>query len=254
VQVGNAAAGQEQHDVLGELLGLAWRRHLRGADPDADDWRFLAAVADRAAGVWELPDRGIWEWRGEPRHFVHSKALCWAGLDHALRLADSCGFDAPARWHEACDAIREAVDRHGVDDRGVFVQVFDADDLDAAALLLPVAGYCAWDDPRMVATADAVRDELDEGGLLRRYRIDDGQPGEEHPFTACTFWLAECLARQGRRADAERAFSAAMAVRTPLGLFSEQADPAPGGSWGNVPQALSHLSHIAAAIALNGGN
>jgi GH15 family glucan-1,4-alpha-glucosidase len=251
VRVGNGAAGQEQHDVLGELLNLAWRRCARGAIPDADDWRFLRAVADRAAACWREPDRGIWEWREAPRHFVHSKALCWSALDRALALADAAGHDAPReRWEQERDAIRAAVDSRGVDRRGVFVQAFDGEDLDAAVLLLPVAGYCAWDDPRMLATVDAVRAELDDGGLLRRYAVDDGNPGREHAFTACTFWLAECLARQGRTAEARAAFDAAMAVRTPLGLFSEQADARTGASWGNFPQALTHLSHLSAARAL----
>lgn len=251
VRAGNGAAAQEQHDVLGELLNLAWRRHERGDDPDDADWRFLRAVADQAADCWRRPDRGIWEWREAPRHFVHSKALCWSALDRALCLAAATGHDAPrARWTRERDAIREAIDARGVDRRGVFVQAFDGDDLDAAVLLLPVAGYCAWDDPRMIASADAIRAELDDGGLLRRYRVPDGNPGREHPFTACTFWLAECLARQGRTAEAQEAFDAAMAVRTPLGLFAEEADPRSGDAWGNFPQALAHLSHLSAAHAL----
>jgi GH15 family glucan-1,4-alpha-glucosidase len=143
-----------------------------------------------------------------------------------------------------------AVDRHGVDDRGVFVQAFGSADLDAAVLLLPVAGFCAFDDPRMIATADAIRDELGQDGLLRRYRVDDGQPGEEHPFLACSFWLVECLARQGRLDDARTAFDAALRARTDLGLFAEQADGRTGEPWGNFPQALTHLAHLAAAQAL----
>ena len=251
VRVGNGAVEQDQLDVLGELLNLSFREHERGADVDEDDWRFLRAVADRAARQWQEPDRGIWEWRDGPRHFVHSKALCWVALDRALRLADALGFDAPTeRWTAARDAIRDAVDRHGVDDRGVFVQAFGAPDLDAAVLLLPVAGYCAFDDARMVATADAIREELGEGGLVRRYRVDDGQPGEEHPFLACSFWLAECFAYQRRADDARVVFDAALRARTDLGLFAEQADAHTGEPWGNFPQALTHLAHLAAAQAL----
>jgi GH15 family glucan-1,4-alpha-glucosidase len=251
VRVGNGAVAQEQHDVLGELVNLSYRQHARGVELDGDDWRFLRAIVDRAAEVWHRPDRGLWEWRGEPRHFVHSKALCWSALDRGLRLAEAGGFEAPrARWEQARDAARAAIDRHGVDARGVFVQAFGSSDLDAAALLLPVAGYCAWDDERMVATADAIKAELDDGGLLRRYRVDDGQPGREHPFLACTFWLVEALARQGRRAEARTWFDSALAARTPLGLFAEQADPRTGRPWGNFPQALTHLAHIAAAQAL----
>jgi GH15 family glucan-1,4-alpha-glucosidase len=251
VRVGNAAAGQDQHDVLGELVNLSFRQHDRGVSPDADDWRFLYAIVDHAAGVWDRPDRGLWEWRGEPRHFVHSKALCWAALDRGLRLAEATGFGAPReRWAGQRDAVRAAIDQHGVDERGVFVQAFGSRDLDSAALLLPLAGYCAWDDERMVATADAIAAGLDDGGLLRRYDAHDDQPGREHPFVACTFWLVEVLARQGRRTEARAWFDRALAVRTPLGLFSEEAEPRTGRSWGNFPQALTHLSHIAAAQAL----
>jgi GH15 family glucan-1,4-alpha-glucosidase len=253
VRVGNGAVDQRQNDVLGELVNLSFRQTERGFGIGPEDWRFLRALADRAAEVWDQPDRGLWEWRGEPRHFVHSKALCWSALDRGLRLADMTGFDAPRqRWTSAREAAREAIDRDGVDRRGVFVQAFGSSELDAAALLLPMAGYCAWDDPRMIATADAVAEELDEGGLLRRYRCDDGQPGREHPFVACTFWLAECLAHQGRAAEGRAAFDRALATRTELGLFAEEADPHTGALWGNTPQALTHLAHIGAALALAG--
>lgn len=251
VRIGNGAAGQDQHDVLGALLNLSFRQHERGFELDEDDWRFLRALVDRTAEIWREPDRGIWEWRGEPRHFVHSKALCWSALDRGLRLADAAGFDAPAdRWRAERDALREAIDRDGVDERGVFVQACGSPDLDAASLLLPMAGYCAWDDPRMVATTDAVMEELDDEGLLRRYAVDDGMPGREGAFLACTFWLVECLAGQGRLAEARRAFDRALRTRTALGLFAEEADAATDRPWGNFPQALTHLAHIGAAQAL----
>jgi GH15 family glucan-1,4-alpha-glucosidase len=252
VRIGNAAARQHQHDVYGELLDLAWAWHRQGHSPDADDWRFLVELVNEAAKRWKTADRGIWELRGRPRHLVHSKVLCWVAVDRGLRLADEVGFPAPVgRWAATRAAIRVAVERHGYDPgRGVFTQAFDRPELDAALLLLPSTGFVAWDDPRMRRTVDAVRRELEADGLLRRYRAPDGLEGTEGTFVACTFWLAECLARQGRTAQARAAFARASATANDLGLFAEEFDPASGTLLGNFPQALTHLSHITAAVAL----
>jgi GH15 family glucan-1,4-alpha-glucosidase len=252
VRIGNAAAHQHQHDVYGELLDLAWAWHRQGHSPDADDWRFLVELVNEAAKRWTTPDRGIWELRGRPRHLVHSKVLCWMALDRGLRLAEEAGLPAPVRrWTATRAAIRVAVERHGYDPaRGVFTQAFRRPDLDAALLLLPSTGFVAWDDPRMLRTVDAVRRELEIDGLLLRYRAPDGLEGTEGAFVACTFWLAECLARQGRTAPAREAFAWASATANDLGLFAEEFDPGTGILLGNFPQALTHLSHIAAAVAL----
>jgi GH15 family glucan-1,4-alpha-glucosidase len=252
VRIGNAAARQHQHDVYGELLDLAWSWHRQGHSPDADDWRFLVELVNEAAERWRTPDRGIWELRGRPRHLVHSKAMCWVALDRGLRLAADLGFAAPvARWTATRAAIRAAVERRGYDaGLGVFTQAFGRAELDAALLLLPSVGFVAWDDPRMLRTVDAIRRELEVDGLLLRYRTADGLEGTEGPFVACTFWLAECLARQGRAAEARAAFARASATANDLGLFAEEFDPATGTLLGNYPQALTHLSHIAAAVAL----
>ncbi len=252
VRIGNAAARQHQHDVYGELLDLAWSWHRQGHSPDADDWRFLVELVNAAAERWRTPDRGIWELRGRPRHLVHSKVMCWVALDRGLRLADDLGFPAPvARWTETRAAIRAAVERRGYDPgRGVFTQAFGRAELDAALLLLPSVGFVAWDDPRMLRTVDALRRELEVDGLLLRYRTPDGLEGAEGAFVACTFWLAECLARQGRTAEARAAFARASATANDLGLFAEEFHPASGTLLGNFPQALTHLSHIAAAVAL----
>jgi GH15 family glucan-1,4-alpha-glucosidase len=252
VRIGNAAARQHQHDVYGELLDLAWSWHRQGHSPDADDWRFLVELVNEAAERWRMPDRGIWELRGRPRHLVHSKAMCWVALDRGLRLAADLGFAAPvARWTATRAAIRAAVERRGYDaERGVFTQAFGRAELDAALLLLPSVGFVAWDDPRMLRTVDALRRELEVDGLLLRYRTADGLEGTEGTFVACTFWLAECLARQGRATEARAAFARASATANDLGLFAEEFDPATGTLLGNYPQALTHLSHIAAAVAL----
>ncbi len=255
VRVGNDAAGQVQLDAFGEILNLAWRWHRRGHSPDDDEWRFFSELVNSAVECWSEPDRGIWEWRGERRHFVHSKACCWAAVDRGLRLAGECARSAPVRrWERAREAIREAIEDRGYDsERGVFVQCFDEPALDAALLLLPVVGFVAFDDERMRRTTDAVREQLDACGLLYRYREDDQLPGHEGAFLACSFWLAECYARQGRLAQAREVFDRAMGAASPLGLFSEQVDPDSGELLGNYPQTLTHLSHVAAALALAQG-
>jgi GH15 family glucan-1,4-alpha-glucosidase len=252
VRVGNSAESQLQLDVYGEILNLTWRWHQRGHSPGDDDWRFMVELVDAAAERWEEPDRGIWEWPHEPRQFVHSKALCWTALDRGLRLAEECMRKAPEqRWRNARDEIRQTLESDGYDKkRGVFVQELGGEDLDAALLLLPVAGFVDWNDERMVRTTDAIREELDDDGLIRRYNGRDGIGGREGAFLACSFWLAECLARQNRVVDARKVFDRALATANDLGLFAEEFDTRAGESVGNFPQGLTHLSHIAAATAL----
>jgi GH15 family glucan-1,4-alpha-glucosidase len=252
VRVGNAASEQFQADVYGELLELAWRWHQRGRSPDDDYWRFLLSLVDAAADRWEEPDRGLWEIRGEPRHFVHSKVMCWAALDRGIKLAGECLRQAPLeRWRRVRDRIHESVTENGFDDRRqCFVQSYGSPDVDAALLLLPSVDFVAYDDPRMVATADVVAEDLDDGGLLRRYRGDDALDGSEGVFIACSFWLAECLAYQGRPVPARQVYDRAAATANDLGLYAEEFDTAHGVQLGNFPQGLTHLSHIAAAVAL----
>jgi GH15 family glucan-1,4-alpha-glucosidase len=253
VRVGNGAARQMQLDALGELVHLTWMWHERGQECDADEWRFVRSLVDAAARRWREPDRGIWEWRAEPRHFVHSKAACWSALDCGLRLAEALEADVPAAgWRRERDAIRDAVlDAGWHPERRGFRQAFGRDELDAAALMLPVTGIVAWDDERMASTADAIARALDDGGLIRRYEgADDGLPGREGAFLACSFWLAEAYAYQGRTGRAREVYDAAMATAGPLGLFSEEHDTGRGEPVGNYPQTLTHLAQIAAATAL----
>jgi GH15 family glucan-1,4-alpha-glucosidase len=252
VRIGNQAAGQLQLDALGEMLNQAWRWHRRGRSPDDDEWRFFAELVETAVERWGEPDQGIWEWRDEPRHFVHSKAGCWTAIERGLTLAEECMRRAPLRrWKHAREEIREAIETCGYDeDRGIFLQCFDEPELDAALLLLPVLGFVEFDDDRMIRTTDAVRENLGDGGFIRRYEQDDGLPGKEGAFLACSFWLVECYARQGRLGQAREAFDHALGAASPRGLFSEQIDPDSRELLGNYPQALTHLSHIAAAIAL----
>ena len=235
---------------------LAGRWSARGNRPDEHYWEFLVETIEVALQNWQRPDRGIWEVRGAPRHFVHSKVMCWAAVQRGLELAERHGLPAPlARWREQRDRIRDAVLMRGIDPRGGhFVAAFDAPDLDAALLLLPDVGFVAYDDPRMHATVAAVTQRLDAGGLIRRYDSDDdGLRGGEGAFVPCTFWLAECLARQGRDDAARARFERACACANELGLFSEEYDATAGEMLGNFPQGLTHLAHISAALALAHG-
>ena len=252
VRIGNAASRQLQLDTPGEILDLVWRWHQRGVSPDDDEWRFFSELVEMVVDRWQEPDRGIWEWRGKPRHFVHSKACCWATVDRGLRLAEECGRRAPLRrWRQARKQIREAIESSGYDStRGIYVQTFGGKPLDSALLLLPLMGYVDYDDERMVRTTQAIHEELGAGGFLMRYREKDGLPGHEGAFLACSFWLAECYARQGKFQEARRVFDDAMGAASPLGLFAEEVDPETGELLGNYPQALTHLSHVSAAVAI----
>jgi GH15 family glucan-1,4-alpha-glucosidase len=256
VRIGNDAAGQLQLDAPGQLVEQSWRSYERGIEPDDDYWRFIVDLAEMAAERWKEPDRGIWEWRDEPKHFTHSKVLCLVAIERALELADRCMRKAPQRrWRKAGDEIRRAVERRGFDkDRGIFVSAFDEDWLDGSLLRLPSMGFLAYDDDRMIRTVDAIREELDADGLIRRYKVNDGLPGDEGAFLACCFWLVEVLARQSRPEDAREVFDGTMRAANDLGLFSEEYDPRKGEMLGNFPQALTHLSHIEAALALEGAS
>jgi GH15 family glucan-1,4-alpha-glucosidase len=254
VRIGNAAARQLQLDAYGALLDLAWRWHLRGHSPDDDYWRFLVELVEGAAQRWREPDRGIWEVRGPPKHFVHSKAMCWSALEAGLKLARECSRRAPERrWRAARNEVRRAVESKGYDrKRGIFVRSFGSRAVDAALLLLPTVDFIDYQDERMIRTVDVIRDELMDDGLLRRYRTADGLKGEEGVFLPASFWLAECLAHQGQHDDAVEVFDRAVAAGNELGLFSEEFDQRTGEMLGNFPQGLSHLSHISAAMALGG--
>ena len=207
---------------------------------------------------WRQPDAGIWEVRGPLRHFTHSKVMAWVAFDRALRIAEATGRAGPlGRWRTVRDAIRAQVLAHGWSPaRGSFVQAYDLPALDASLLLLPLVGFLPADDPRMLATVAAIRRELEADGLVHRYRTTgpagDGLPPGEGAFIACSFWLVEVLALQGKRAEADALFARLLTLRNDVGLLAEEYDPAVG-QLGNLPQAFSHLALVTAALALARG-
>jgi GH15 family glucan-1,4-alpha-glucosidase len=257
VRIGNEAWRQRQLDVYGELLGAAHRlrSYLGALDPSTK--RFLRGVADAAAQHWRSVDNGIWEVRGEPRHFLHSKVMCWVALDRAIELAPT--IEAGHRvddWTASRDEIRSAILRNGwSDDAGAFTQTFGSRQLDASSLVLPIVGFLPADDPRMLRTIDAIERHLtDERGLVLRYRVeetDDGLESDEGSFLLCTFWLAEALALAGEVERARGVFERAAAYANDVGLMSEEVDGQTGEMLGNFPQAFSHVGLINAAWAIS---
>jgi len=259
VRIGNAASRQSQLDAYGSLAELAWQWQRRGHSPDDDYWRFLVDLVNTAAERWAEPDHGFWEVRGPARHFVHSKVMCWVALDRGVRLAKECLRQAPIeRWIKVAGEIREAVESQGYDaELGTFVQAFGSRELDSALLLIPDTGFVEHRDPRMVRTVDAIRRDLDNHGLLLRYRPEsdlDEMPPKEGAFLACSFWLTECLVHQGRMNEAREVFDRAVATSNDLGLFAEEFDVEAGEMLGNFPQAFTHMAHISAAAALAGAH
>jgi len=256
VRIGNGASTQFQSDMYGLIVELSWRWSERGVKPEKDYWDFLVAIIEAAIGKSRLPDRGIWEIRSQPRHFVNSKVMCWAAIDGGVALAEKYALSAPLdRWRQERDSLRINIETHGVDhNRGIFVESYDSDQVDAALLLLPVVDFVRFDDERMVRTTDVIRQELTSDGLILRYKSQDGLQGREGVFLACTFWLVECLARQGRRREALRAFKRAAGAANDLGLFAEQYAPNSKELLGNFPQGLTHLAHVSAALAVEEGS
>jgi len=256
VRIGNGAWQQTQIDVYGELLGAAYRYrdHLPAMGPPLS--RFLAALADGALSRWQEPDNGIWEIRGEPRHFTYSKLMCWMALDRAVEMADVLPPDAPLdTWASARDEIQSAILRDGWSDAaGAYTQSFGSDALDASVLMMPIVGFVAADDPRMDQTITAIAERLtDDRGLVFRYRTEegvDGLAGDEGTFLLCTFWLAQAQALAGRIDEARATFERAVAHVNDVGLLAEEVDSATGELLGNFPQAFSHIGLVNAAWAI----
>ena len=260
VRVGNAAAGQFQLDVWGEVLdGLSLARR-DGLPSTADAWDLQRALLDFLEGSWDRPDKSLWEVRGPDRQFVHSKVMAWVGVDRGIHAVERAGLEGPVdRWRQLRTEIHDDVCRHGFDaDRGTFTQFYGSEGLDAALLLIPRVGFLPWSDPRVTGTVDAVRHELDHDGLLLRYRPDadggvDGVAGTESAFLACSFWLADALLGLGRKDEAEQLFTRLVDLSNDLGLLSEEYDVSAGRQVGNTPQAFSHVGLVNTARHLADG-
>lgn len=256
VRIGNGAHDQFQLDVYGEVLDTFHVAHPHLPDDQPGIRRMGRAIVDLVADRWNEPDDGIWEVRGGRRHFTHSKVMAWVALDRAVKLAKAVGAstDMLNRWRRAREDVRAEILEKGVDSRGVFVQSFGDTALDASLLLVPLVGFLPADDPRVVATVDAIQRELSHDGFVYRYdvdRTDDGVGGHEGTFLMCTFWLADVLLLQGRRREAQELWDRLVALRNDVGLLAEMYDPTEGRMLGNFPQAFSHTALVSTGIALS---
>jgi alpha,alpha-trehalase len=256
VRIGNGAYSQFQLDVFGELLDTVWIYRQHGGEIDDIFWEFLGRVAGAVIDRWRLPDQGIWEIRGEPRHFTYSKVMAWVALDRVVRIAELDGREgALDEWRANRDELRELIEREGVDpENGAFVQSFsDGGKLDASNLMIPIVGFVEHTDPRARATFERTISELSADGFVYRYVTDgvDGLSGDEATFAICSFWLVECLARAGETERARELFERLLGFCNDVGLLAEEIDPHSGELIGNFPQAFSHLGLIQAAIALD---
>ncbi|MCY1021081.1 glycoside hydrolase family 15 protein [Pyxidicoccus sp. MSG2] len=254
VRVGNDAWKQRQLDVYGELLGSAHRLEDLLDKTDGAFRRFLVDAAEMAAKRWKQKDQGLWEMRCEPRHFVHSKLMCWVALDRAVRLAERLeAGDRVERWRRTRDDIRRALLEEGWnEDVGAFTQAFGSDVLDAACLMIPIVGFLPADDPRVRSTVRAIQTHLtDRNGLVHRYRMDDGVEGGEGAFLLCTFWLAQVQAMAGELEAATVTFTRAASFANDVGLLAEEVDEERRVVLGNYPQAFSHVGLVNAAWAIS---
>ena len=252
VRIGNGAYSQHQNDVFGAVLDSVYLHTKMGGHIPQRLWSLIKDQVQCALAVWDKPDQGIWEARGEPKHYVSSKLMCWVAADRGARLADLEGESALAReWQAAAETIRADILAHGVSDRGVFRQHYDTDALDASTLLIPLVRFLPADDERVRATVLAIADELQEGGLVLRYRVeetDDGLHGEEGTFLICSFWLVSALSEIGEKDRAEALCARLLNHASPLGLYAEELEASSGRHLGNYPQAFTHLALINAVM------
>ena len=256
VRVGNAAHAQLQLDVFGEVMDAFHQAREGGLAESRQAWHLQRALLGQLETIWDQPDRGIWEVRGDPQHFTYSKVMAWVAVDRALKSAEQFRLEGPLdRWRALRARIHDEVCRKGWSEaRGSFVQAYGSALLDASLLQLPLVGFLPPDDPRVRATVAAIERELMVDGLVLRYdsgATDDGLPAGEGAFLACTFWLADNYVMQGRRDEARRIFEGLLKLRNDVGLLSEEYDARAGRLVGNFPQAFSHVALIGTALNLS---
>jgi len=252
VRIGNGAYRQRQHDVWGAVLDSIYL-HTRSRDQLPDRlWPIIKRQVAGALAHWREPDRGIWEVRGEPKHFTSSKLMCWVAADRGARLAlVREDHEWAERWQAAAQEIHADICERGIDERGVFTQHYDTSALDASLLLMPLVRFLPAEDPRIVATVLAIADDLTENGLVLRYRVeqtDDGLSGEEGSFTICSFWLVSALCEIGELERARTLCEKLISHASSLALYAEEIEPRTGRHLGNFPQAFTHLALINAVM------
>ena len=256
VRVGNAASDQLQLDVYGEVMDALHQARRGGLKLTDADWAFQCAVLKHLESVWQQPDYGLWEIRGEPRHFTYSKVMCWVAFDRAIRDVEEFGLDGPVHhWRRLRQVIHNEVCERGFDPQlGSYVQSYGSKELDASLLLLPTVGFLPPDEPRIRGTIAAVEKRLFVDGFLLRYDThtsDDGLPSGEGAFLACTFWLADAYVMVGRIDDARELFERLLALRNDVGLLPEECDTRSHRMVGNFPQAFSHVALVNTAHNLS---
>jgi GH15 family glucan-1,4-alpha-glucosidase len=255
VRIGNGAAGHLQLDVYGELVDSLHAGREAELAPSSEAWRFERVLLDHLQKVWRKPDRGIWEVRGSPRLFTHSRMMCWVAFDRAIQSVERFGLEGDVeRWKSMRSAIHEDICTHGFDQRrNSFVQDYEGNTLDASLLLMPQVGFLPADDVRVLGTIEAVKRDLTREGFVMRYsrrEFDDGVGGDEGAFLACSFWLADAQAMAGKLDDAIELFERLLAVRNDLGLLAEEYSPDSKRLLGNYPQGFSHIGLINTAYNL----
>jgi GH15 family glucan-1,4-alpha-glucosidase len=256
VRIGNAAADQLQLDVWGEVLDGLHLARAGGISRRDDAWDLQVALLDHLEGAWQEPDNGLWEVRGPRRHFTHSKVMAWVAFDRMVRAVRESGLHGDVdRWEAQRDVIHAEVLAKGYDEkRNTFTQSYGDSELDAALLLIPRVGFLPGTDPRVVGTIEAIQRELTQDGFVQRYRpgpSDDGLPGGEGIFVACSFWMVDALHAAGRDREAVELFERLLELRNDVGLLSEEWDPVAKRQLGNTPQAFSHFPLVVSGLQLH---
>jgi GH15 family glucan-1,4-alpha-glucosidase len=256
VRIGNAASEQLQIDVFGEVMDAFFLARAHGLPKEKSAWSLQKLLLSYLESVWFKPDQGIWEIRGERRHFVHSKVMAWVAFDRAVRSIETQGMDGPLeKWRSLRDTIHEEVCDRGFDEElGSFTQSYGSKELDASLLMIPLVGFLPPSDPRVQGTVEAVERGLVEHGFVLRYRTHedgvDGLPPGEGVFLPCSFWLVDCLELLGRHDDAHALFDRLLSLANDVGLLSEEYDPVAKRLLGNFPQAFTHLALVNSAFTV----